>query len=87
MTMLMASEPPVDVPDIIQLSKVYHHVNEDICLGIELTIKESEWVEIPKIESIEVHKYNVLDIKPNEVWALYCIIHEKNEQVIYKNEI
>jgi len=86
MTMLLASEPPVSPQDInvIELSKVLHHVDKDVCLGVELTIKEQEWIEIPRVEDIEIHRYEVLDIKPNEVLELYCIVHEKYEQVIYK---
>ena len=86
MTMLLASEPPVNPQDInvIQLSKVLHHVNKDVCLGVELTIKEQEWIEMPQIEDIEIHRYEVLDIRPNEVLELYCIVHENYEHIIYK---
>lgn len=86
MTMLMASEPPVNPHDInvIELSKVYHHVSEAVCLGIEPTIKKQEWIEMPQIKDIEVHRYEVLDIRPNEVLELYCVIHENYEHVIYK---
>ena len=86
MTMLLASEPPVNPQDIniIELSKVLHHVNKDVCLGVELTIKEQEWIEMPQIEDIEIHRYEVLDIRPNEVLELYCIVHENYDHVIYK---
>ena len=88
MTMLMASEPPVNPQDInvIELSKVLHHVNEDVCLGVELTIKEQEWIEIPQTKDIEVHRYEVVDIKPNKVLELYCVMHEKYEHIIYKTK-
>ena len=86
MTMLLASEPPISPQDInvIKLSKVLHHVNEDVCLGVELTIKEQEWIEMPQMKDIEVHRYEVVDIKPNEILELYCVIHDKYEHVIYK---
>ena len=89
MTMLLASEPPVNPQDIniIQLSKVLHHVNKDVCLGVELTIKEQEWIEIPQTKDIEVHRYEVVDIKPNEVLELYCVIHENYEHVIHNNSL
>jgi hypothetical protein len=92
MTMLLASEPPISPQDIniVELSKVLHHVNEDVCLGVELTVKEQEWIEIPKIKDIKIHRYEVVDIKPNKVLELYCVIHDKYEHVIYKtsrNEI
>ena len=88
MTMLLASEPPTNPQDIniIQLSKVLHHVNEDVCLGVELTIKGQEWIEIPQTKDIEVHRYEVVDIKPNEVLELYCVIHENYEHVIHKTK-
>jgi len=88
MTMLLASEPPTNPQDIniIQLSKVLHHVNKDVCLGVELTIKEQEWIEIPQTKDIEVHRYEVVDIKPNEVLELYCVIHENYEHVIHKTK-
>ena len=88
MTMLLASEPPINSQDIniIQLSKVLHHVNKDVCLGVELTIKEQEWIEIPQTKDIEVHRYEVVDIKPNEVLELYCVIHENYEHVIHKTK-
>ena len=84
--MLMASEPPINPQDInvIELSKVYHHVTKELCLGVESTIKEQEWIEMPQIEDIEIHKYEVLDIRPNEVLELYCVVHENYEHVIYK---
>ena len=84
--MLMASEPPINPQDInvIELSKVYHHVTKDLCLGVESTIKEQEWIEMPQIEDIEIHKYEVLDIRQNEVLELYCVVHENYEHVIYK---
>ena len=84
--MLMASEPPINQQDInvIELSKVYHHVTKELCLGVESTIKEQEWIEMPQIEDIEIHKYEVLDIRPNEVLELYCVVHENYEHVIYK---
>ena len=55
--MLMASEPPINPQDInvIELSKVYHHVTKELCLGVESTIKEQEWIEMPQIEDIEIH--------------------------------
>ena len=84
----MASEPPINPQDynVIQLSKVYHHVTDEVCLGVELTIKEQEWIEMPQTKDIEVHRYEVLDIRPNEVLKLYCIIHENYEQVIHKTK-
>ena len=86
LAMLMASEPPINPQDInvIELSKVYHHKTKEVCLGIELTIKEQEWIEMPQMEDIEIHRYEVLDIRPNEVLELYCIIHENYEHVIHK---
>ena len=56
--MLMASEPPINPQDInvIELSKVYHHVTKELCLGVESTIKEQEWIEMPQIEDIEIHR-------------------------------
>ena len=88
LTMLMASEPPINPQDynVIQLSKVYHHVTDEVCLGVELTIKEQEWIEMPQTKDIEVHRYEVLDIRPNEVLELYCIIHENYEHVIHKTK-
>ena len=88
LTMLMASEPPINQQDynVIKLSKVYHHVTDEVCLGVELTIKEQEWIEMPQTKDIEVHRYEVLDIRPNEVLELYCIIHENYEHVIYKTK-
>ena len=84
----MASEPPINPQDynVIQLSKVYHHVTDEVCLGVELTIKEQEWIEMPQTKDIEVHRYEVLDIRPNVVLELYCIIHENYEQVIHKTK-
>ena len=41
---------------------------------------------MPQTKDIEVHRYEVLDIRPNEVLKLYCIIHENYEQVIHKTK-
>ncbi len=84
--MLMASEPPINPQDIniISLSKVYHHIDKDICLGVEQTIKKQEWIEMPASRDIEVHKYEVVDIQPNKIIELYCVVHEKYEHLIYK---
>ena len=72
--------------NVIELSKVLHHVNEDVCLGVELTIKGQEWIEIPQTKDIEVHRYEVVDIKPTKVLELYCVMHEKYEHIIYKTK-
>lgn len=83
LSMLMASEPPVFQKDIhvIELSKVYHHVSEDVCLGVELTVKDQEWIEMPPMRDIEIHRYEVVDIKPDQLIELYCLIHEKYEHL------
>ena len=39
---------------------------------------------MPQIKDIEVHRYEVLDIRQNEVLELYFVIHENYEHVIYK---
>ena len=41
---------------------------------------------MPLTKDIEVHRYEVLDIRPNEVLELYSIIHENYEHVIYKTK-
>ena len=85
-SMLMnSSEPPMNPQDyqIIELSKVYHHIEDDVCLGVEKVIKKWEWSEIPDSEDISVHRYKVADIKPDAFVELYCIIHERWELVYY----
>ena len=85
MSMLFASEPP-QLYDPIQISRVYHHVDKDVCLGIENTIVKQEWLELPDTTDIVVHRYEVVDIQPNKILELFCVVHEKYEQIIYKTK-
>jgi hypothetical protein len=88
-SMLMnPSEPPMAPGDyqIIELSKVYHHIEDDVCLGVESITKKWEWSEMPDSKDIAVHRYEIVDIQPNKILELFCVVHEKYEQIIYKTK-
>ena len=50
---------------------------EAIFTDTDVPEEEQEWIEMPQTKDIEVHRYEVLDIRPNVVLELYCIIHGK----------